>query len=66
MMCPYADPGGWAKGISWPAWQYLKPYPCPSNSTRTCGVEGQIIDMIQNGADPDYQLQPGVKATNTQ
>ena len=22
-------PGGWAKGISYPAAQFLKPYPCP-------------------------------------
>jgi hypothetical protein len=33
---PYADvlinmgtyPGSWARGISWPAWEYLKGYPC--------------------------------------
>jgi hypothetical protein len=30
------------------------------NSSRTCGVEGQIYDMIENGADPAYQLQPGI------
>eukprot|EP01048_Picozoa_sp_COSAG05_P034758 COSAG05_NODE_14705_length_390_cov_0.532646_1_plen_35_part_01 len=22
----YVDPGGWAKGISWPAWKYIDPY----------------------------------------
>eukprot|EP01047_Picozoa_sp_COSAG01_P053598 COSAG01_NODE_5762_length_4048_cov_3.069385_3_plen_254_part_00 len=52
-------PGGWAKGISWPAWQYIKPYPCAGNQSRSCGVEGQVLDMIANGADPSYQLQPG-------
>ena len=65
---PYADvlinmgtyPGGWAKGISWPAWKYLKPYPCPGNASRSCGVEGQVLDMIASGADPSYQLQPGI------
>ncbi len=56
----YVIVAGWAKGISWPAWEYLKPYPCPTNPARTCGVEGQITDMIENGADPSYQLQPGI------
>ena len=35
-----------------PAWQHLKPFPCPGNPQRTCGVEGQVIDMIKHGADP--------------
>ena len=53
-------PGGWARGISWPASQYLKPYPCPGNASRTCGVEGQVLDMIKYGVDPGYQLQTGL------
>ena len=50
-------PGGWARGISYPAWQYLKPFSCADaavsvgqDPTRTCGLEGQIIDMIKFGS----------------
>eukprot|EP00039_Didymoeca_costata_P004867 m.76723 g.76723 ORF g.76723 m.76723 type:complete len:346 (+) comp12574_c0_seq3:162-1199(+) len=65
---PYTDilinmgtyPGAWSKGISWPASQYLKPYKCPHNSSRTCGVEGQVEDMINLGVSPESQLQPGI------
>ena len=50
----FADPGGWAQGISFPANQFLKSYPCPAAVNRTCGMEGQILDFITNGADPAY------------
>jgi hypothetical protein len=53
-MLPIRRPWWLGKGYLVAGLEYLKPYPCPSNSTRTCGVEGQVIDMIQNGADPDY------------
>ena len=51
-----ADPGPWAKGIAWPAWQYLRPHPCNQtlSPNRTCGIEGQVIDMIQNGESHTY------------
>lgn len=54
-------PGAWSQGISFPANEFLKPYPCPGNHTRTCGVEGQVLDMRRLGADAaGGQLQPGL------
>ena len=43
-----------------PAWQHLKPFQCPYHPERTCGVEGQVSDMIKQGANPSYQLQPAI------
>lgn len=66
---PFADvlvnmgtyPGSWSAGRSFPAAQFLKPYPCASNASRLCGVEGQIDDMLRIGAHaPSGQLQAGL------
>ena len=62
-----ADPGGWARGISYPASKFLKPYRCNTSlpwhaaPSRWCGLEGQIKDMKVLGANPATgQLTPGV------
>jgi len=47
---------------SWPAAKHLKPYPCPANKNATCGLEGQVLDMLRAGVEPTYQLQLGVQA----
>lgn len=38
-------PGGWSKGISDPAAAHLHAYPCPKYPQKTCGIEGQVLDM---------------------
>ena len=57
-------PGGWAKETAWPAWKYLKPFRCAPSGPRHkrwCGLEGQILDMLDLGLDPaSGQLQPSV------
>lgn len=44
---------------SYPAAAKLKPYRC-GNANRWCGIEGQVLDMVEHGVDPHYQLQPGI------
>jgi len=54
-------PGMWSKGWAYPAWKHLKPVPCPGPPrNRTCGIEGQVLDMLAAGARPD-QIQPGIE-----
>ena len=56
-------PGGWSKGLSFPAAKYLHSYPCPKYPQKTCGIEGQVLDMIKQGVDPAGQLSPGLWPT---
>eukprot|EP01048_Picozoa_sp_COSAG05_P020529 COSAG05_NODE_3508_length_2020_cov_2.252473_2_plen_300_part_00 len=35
-------PGGWSKGLSDPAAQFLHAFPCPKYPQKTCGIEGQV------------------------
>ena len=54
-------PGGWSKNLSFPAAQFLHPFPCPQYPQKTCGLEGQVLDMLQHGASPgNGQLSPGL------
>ena len=56
-------PGGWSKGLSFPAAKFLHSYPCPKYPQKTCGIEGQVLDMIKQGVDPAGQLSPGLWPT---
>ena len=54
-------PGGWSRNLSFPAAQFLRPFPCPKYPQKTCGLEGQVLDMMKHGADPSSgQLSPGL------
>jgi hypothetical protein len=54
-------PGGWSKGLSYPAADYLHSFPCPQYPQKTCGVEGQVLDMLKHGVSAGSgQLSPGL------
>ena len=56
-----ADPGGWSKGLSFPAYSHLESKPCPGYPKKTCGLEGTVLDLLSNGVDPaSGQLSPGL------
>jgi hypothetical protein len=66
---PYADillnmgtyPGSWSAGNSYPAWLFLESRPCAWNASRSCGVKGQVEDMLALGANASSgQMQPGL------
>jgi hypothetical protein len=48
------------RGLSFPAAQYLHSYPCPKYPQKTCGLEGQVLDMLKHGVNPNGQLSPGI------
>ena len=53
-------PGSWSKGLSFPAAQYVESFPCPSYPKKTCGLKGQVLDMLAHKVDPNDQLSPGL------
>ena len=53
-------PGSWSSGLSYPAADHVAAFPCPNYRTKQCGLEGQVLDMLSHGVDPDGQLSPGI------
>jgi hypothetical protein len=54
-------PGPWSRNLSYPAASFLHSFPCPKYPHKTCGLEGQVLDMLKHGATPgNGQLSPGV------
>ena len=54
-------PGSWSRNLSYPAAQFLHSFPCPNYPQKTCGLEGQVEDMLKHGANPSTgQLSPGL------
>lgn len=57
-------PGSWSQGLSYPAAAHLAAVPCPAYPAKTCGLEGQVLDMARNGVDAaSGQLSPGLWPT---